>query len=93
MLYQCKCRLHKVSTETLRGIAHELLANMRIETRRSGFHNDSLKHSSNKRCALMSTVLMRRNKAIAKSYNQANKSKKQKDEFEDMVEVERSKKQ
>ena len=91
VLHQCKCRLHKVSTKTLSGIVHELLAHLGIDARRSSFHNDPLSHPSSKRKALTSTVLIIRDEATAKRHDWANKNKKRKEDFEDMVEVESSK--
>ena len=91
VLHQHKCRLHKVSMETLRGIACELLTHLGIEARQSSFHNDPLTHPSSKLKALTSTVLIMRDEATPRRHHQANKNKKRKEDFEDMVEVESSK--
>ena len=91
VLYQHKHRLHEVSTETLRGIVHKLLTHLGIEARRLSFHNDSLTHPSSKQKALTSMVLIMRDEVTARRCDRANNNKKTKEDFEDMVEVESSK--
>ena len=70
---------------------HELLSHLGIEARRLSFHNNPLKYPSSKRKALTLTVLIMRDEATARRHDRANKNKKRKEEFEDMVEVESSK--
>ena len=40
ILYQCKHRLHRLSTEKLRGIVHQLLSNLGVDGTTTPFHND-----------------------------------------------------
>ena len=91
VLHQHRNRLSKVSTGTLRGIAHELLATVGIETGDSSFHNDLLKHPRSKRRELTPAVIMMRDRATEKRHDITKKSKRQRDSHEDMVEVVTSK--
>ena len=70
---------------------HELLTHLGIEARRLSFHNDPLQYVSSKRNALMSMVLIMTAEATVRRCNWGNKNKKRKEEFEDRVEVESSK--
>ena len=92
VLHKHKNSLNKVSAETLRGVAHELLASIGADTRHSCFHNDPLKHPRSRRCKLDSIVLSMRDKAIARRCDRITKEKRQREEFEDVVEVAFSKK-
>ena len=40
ILYQCKHRSHRLLTETLRGIACQLLSNLGADSTTTPFHND-----------------------------------------------------
>jgi len=90
VLHQHKNRLNKVSTGTLRGIVHELLATVGIETRNSSFHNDLLKHPRSKRCDLTPTVMSMRDRATVRRHDQTKRSKRKREDYEDMIEVETS---
>ena len=90
VLHQYKNRLNKVSTGTLRGIVYELLATVGIETRNSSFHNDLLKHPRSKRCDLTPTVMSMRDRATVRRHDQTKRSKRKREDYEDMIEVETS---
>ena len=91
-LHKHKNSLNKLSAETLRGIAHKPLASIGVDARRSCFRDDLLKHPKSRRCELDPTVLSMRDKATARRHDWITKDKRQREEYEDMVEVAISKK-
>ena len=87
ILHKWKNSSNKVSAETLRGIAHELLASIGADARHSRFNNYPLKHMRSRRCELDLTVLSMRDEAIARRYDRITKDKREWEEHKDVVEV------
>ena len=86
VLYQYKNKLNKVNTKTLRGIAFELL-HIDINSYHTPFHNDICKTPANQRRDLMPSIILQRDQATARRYQQAIRCKRKREEFEDMVEM------
>ena len=87
VLHQHKNKLYKVNTETLRGIAHELLSHLGINSHHTPFHNDIRKTLSSQRRDLTSSMIRQRDLATTRRHQQTITSKWQREEFEDMVEM------
>ena len=89
VLHQCKHRLHRLSTETLRGIAHQLLSDLGADSTATPFHTDI--NNKNKRAwrSLTPEVVLRRDQATVRRHQQMKRNKRRRDEFEDMVESKR----
>ena len=58
VLHQYKNKLHKVNTETLRGIAYELLSHLGIDSYHTPFHNDIYKALDSKRRDLTPSIIL-----------------------------------
>ena len=86
VLHQYEYRLNKVSTETLRGIAYELLSILRVDSQRSFFHADLHKRPKDQRQELNPETLHQRDLATARLCKQSRNNKRLREEFNDAVE-------
>ena len=68
VLYQYKYKLNNTSTETLRGIAYELLSTLNIDSQQTPFHSDICNPRSRQRRKLSSYIIYLRDKATARRY-------------------------
>ena len=68
ILHQHKNKLNKVNTETLRGIAHELLSYIRIDSHYTPFHNDIYETPSSQRRDLIPSIINERDLATARRH-------------------------
>ena len=68
ILHQYKNKLNKVNTETLRGIAYELLSHIGINSHHTPFHNNIRKTPSSQRRDLTLSIIHQRDLATAKRY-------------------------
>ena len=68
VLHQYKNKLHKVNTETLRGIVYELLSYLGIDSHYTLFHNDIYKAPGSKRRDLMPSIILQRDQATARRH-------------------------
>ena len=64
ILYQCEHRLHRLSTETLRGIACQLLSNLGVDGTTMPFHNNIDRQHKRAWRLLTPEVVRRRDQAI-----------------------------
>ena len=89
VLCQCKHRLHRLSTETLRGIACQLLSDLGVDSTTTPFHADIA--STNKRPwrSLTPEVMLRRDQATVRRHQRIKQNKRCREEFEDVVESKR----
>ena len=58
VLHQYKNNLHKVNTDTLQGIAYELLSYLGIDCHHTPFHNDIYKVLGSKRRDLTPSIIL-----------------------------------
>ena len=86
VLHQREHRLNKVSTETLRGIAHELLSILGVHSQRTYFHTDLHKSPKTRRQELNPRTLHQRDLATARWHEQSRNNKRLREEFDDVVE-------
>ena len=86
ILHQCKYKLNKVNTETLRGMSHELLSTTNVDSSQTLFHSDLRRSPSSTRRQLTSSALLCRDQATARRHDLATTRKRDREEFEDMVE-------
>ena len=86
VLHQYQYKLNKVNTETLRGIAYELLSTMNVDSSQTLFHSDLRRSPSNVRRELTSSALLRRDQATARRHYLVTTRKRNREEFEDMIE-------
>ena len=89
VLHQYKNKLHKVNTKTLRGIAYELLSLLGIDSYHTLFHNDIYKAPGSNRRDLMPSIILQQDQATARRHQQTTRCERQREEFEDMVEMKR----
>ena len=89
ILHQYKNKLYKVNTETLRDIAYELLLYLGIDSYHTPFHNDIYKAPGSKRRDLTPSIILQQDQATARRHQQTTRCKRQREEFEDMVEMKR----
>ena len=68
VLHQYKNKLNKVNTETLRGIAYELLLYIGINSHHTSFHNDICKTPSSQRKDLTPSIIHQRDLATARRH-------------------------
>ena len=86
VLHQHKHRLNKVSTETLRGIACELLSILGVDSQRTYFHTDLHKSPKDRRQELNPGTLHQRDLATERRCKQSRNNKRLREEFDDIVE-------
>ena len=58
ILYHYKNKLHKVNTETLQGIAYELLSHLGIDSYHTPFHDDIYKTPASQRRDIMPSIIL-----------------------------------
>ena len=87
VLHQYKNKLHKVNTETLQGIAYELLSHLGIDSHHTLFYNDIYKAPGSKRRDLTPSIILQRDQATARRHQQITRGKRGREEFEDLVEM------
>ena len=86
VLHQCKHRLRYLSTETLRGIAYQLLADLNVDSHIAPFHADAIKNCKRPWRELTPAIILRRDLAAKKRHHCSQVSKRRRETFEDMVE-------
>ena len=86
VLLQYKHRLNSLPTETLRGIAYQLLSNLNVDSHQTPFHNDILRNKTSTWRELTPEIIQRRDQATMRRYQQLVTRKRRQEEFEDMVE-------
>ena len=86
ILHQHKHKLNKVSTETLRGIAHERLSVIGVDSQRTYFHTDLHKSPKFRRREFNPTMLHQRDLAMARRHEQSRNNKRLREEFDDIIE-------
>ena len=86
VLHQCKHRLNKVSTETLRGIAYELLSILGVDSQRTYFHTNLHKSPKDRRQELNPETLHQRDLVTVRQHKQSRNNKRLREEFDDAVE-------
>ena len=86
VLQQYKHQLHRLSTETLRGIAHQLLTDLNVDSHHTLFHTDVMKNSKKAWRELTPEITIRRDQATRKRHQQSRVSKQRREDFEDIVE-------
>ena len=74
-LYQYKHKLNHISTETLRGIAYELLSGMNVDSYLTPFHNNLKRQNRGIRRDLSSDVIRRRDQATIRQHQQTERRK------------------
>ena len=89
VLHQYKHRLHCLSTETLRGIAYQLLSDLGVDSTATPFHTDIDKKNKRVWRSLTPEVVLQRDQATVRRHQQMKRNKRRRDEFEDMVESKR----
>ena len=67
-LHQYKNKLHKVNTETLWGIAYDLLSHLGIDSYHTLFHNNIYKTLASQRRDLTPSIILQRDQATARRY-------------------------
>ena len=68
VLHQYKNKLHKVNTETLQGIAYELLSYLGINSYYTLFNNNIYKTLASQRRDLMPSIILQQDQATARRY-------------------------
>ena len=86
VLHQYKYKLNNINTETLRGIAYKLLSTMNVDSSQTLFHSDLRRSPYSTRRELTSSALLRRDQATARRHDLVTTRKRNREEFEDMVE-------
>ena len=86
VLLQYKHRLNSLPTETLRGVAYQLLSNLNVDSHQTPFHNDILRTKTSTWRELTPEIIQRRDQATMRRYQQLVTRKRRREEFEDMVE-------
>ena len=84
--------MNKVNTETLRGVACELLSHIGVNSQQTQFHTDLQKHPNARRHELTPSLLRQRDLATARRHKQAVDRKRLKEEFDDMMELKMTRK-
>ena len=86
VLHQYKYRLHSLPTETLRGVAYQLLSDLGIDSTNTPFHNDINKSRVKVWRPITPEIVRNRDQATLRRYRQTHRNKRQREEFEDLVE-------
>ena len=86
VLQQYRHRLHRLPTETLRGVAYQLLSDLNIDSHDTPFHNDIKKNCKSPWRDLTPEVLIRRDQATIQRHHRTRDNKRRREEFDDMVE-------
>ena len=86
VLSQYKHRLHRLSTETLRGVAYQLLSELGVDSSNTPFHTDINKNRDKMWKPLTPEIVRNRDQATLRRYRQTHRNKRQREEFEDLVE-------
>ena len=86
VLQQYRHHLHRLPTETLRGVAYQLLSDLNIDSYDTPFHNDIKKNCKSPWRDLTPEVLIRRDQATIQCHRRMRDNKRQREEFDDMVE-------
>ena len=68
VLHQYKNKLNKVNTETLRGIAYELLSHLGINSHHTLFYNDIYKTLASQRRDLIPSIIRQRDQATTRRH-------------------------
>ena len=68
VLLQYKHRLNSLPTETLRGVAYQLLSNLNIDSHQTLFHNDILRNKTSTWKELTPEIIHRRDQAMMRRY-------------------------
>ena len=76
VLHQHKHRLNKVSTETLKGIAYELLSILGVDSQRTYFYTDIHKSPKDRRQELNPGMLYQRDLATERQNEQSSNNKR-----------------
>ena len=85
-LHQYKHRLHYLSTETLRGIAYQLLADLNVDSHIALFHADTIKNCKRPWRELTPAIILRRDLAAKKRHYHSQVSERRRETFAGMVE-------
>ena len=86
-LHQYKHKLNHISKETLRGVAYELLSGVNVSSYLTLFYNIFKRQNRGIQRDLRSDNIQRRDQATIRQYQQTEKRKQRREEFEDMVEM------
>ena len=92
VMHKCKHRLNKANTETLRGVAHELLSHLRVNSQQTQFYTNLQKNSNARRRELVPSLLRQIDFATARRCKQTVNSKRLREEFNDVVELKMTRK-
>ena len=73
---QYKHRLHSLPTETLRGVAYQLLTNLNVDSHQTLFHNDILRAKTRTWRELTPEIIHGRDQATMRRYQQSGTRKR-----------------
>ena len=66
VLQQYKHRLNSLSTDTLRGVAYQLLFNLNVDSHQTPFHNNIMRNKTSTWRELTPEIIQRRDQATKK---------------------------